>query len=305
MDEATRRLLDPATIARAEALGISARFVVEGYMAGEHRSPYRGFAVEFSQHREYAPGDDVRHLDWKVLGRTDRHYIKQYQQETNFIAHLLVDSSESMAYGSGEVTKFEYARAAAACLAYLVLQQRDAVALGLFRDEVVEYLPRSDNRRQLFEVTSRLAAAVPGGPTRLPEVLHDLAARLRRRGIVVVLSDFLGDDDNAVLGGLQHLRFQGHEVVGLHVVDPFELEFPFAGLVEFEGLEGAPSVKTRPAEVRESYLREFGAFEERLRAGFARSRCHFVRARTDAPLDEVLGTYLASRQDPTGGSRAR
>ena len=295
MDEATKQLLDPKAIARAEALGINARFVVEGYMAGEHRSPYRGFAIEFAQHREYAPGDDVRHLDWKVLGRTDRHYIKQYEQETNFVAHVLVDSSESMAYGSSETTKFDYARAVAACLSYLVFQQRDAVALGLFRHDIVDYLPRSDNRSQLFEITSRLAAAKAEGKTDVPEVLHDLAARVKRKGIIVIISDFL-DDEDAVLHGIEHLRFQGHEVVGIHLVDPFEREFPFDGLINFQGLESVPDVKTRPAEIRRSYLEEFAAFEKKLHRGFTKNGCHLVTAPTDQPLDDLLTTYLGRRQ---------
>ena len=143
MDAETRKLLDPRAIARAEALGMNARFIVEGYMAGEHKSPYRGFAIEFAQHREYAPGDDVRHLDWKVQAKTERYYIKQYEQETNFVAHLLLDGSESMKYGSGEISKLEYGKMMAACLAYLILHQRDAVALGIFDEEVQEYLPQN------------------------------------------------------------------------------------------------------------------------------------------------------------------
>src|SRR5436190_44716 len=154
-------LLDPEAISKAESLGLNARFIVEGYMAGEHQSPYRGFAVEFSQHREYTPGDDTRHLDWKVLARTDRYYIKQYEQETNYVANILVDGSESMKYGSGKLTKLQYGKMMAACLAYLILHQRDAVALGLFDQTLKDYAPRSDNKASIHDLMTRLAAFEP------------------------------------------------------------------------------------------------------------------------------------------------
>jgi len=159
MDKKTLdQLLDPVAISRAESLGLNARYIVEGYMAGEHKSPYRGFAIEFAQHREYTHGDDTRHLDWKVLGRTDRYYIKQYEQETNYVANILLDGSESMKYGSGKVTKLQYGKMMAACLAYLVLHQRDAVALGLFDTIVRDYIPRSDNLETIHKLLTRLAA---------------------------------------------------------------------------------------------------------------------------------------------------
>jgi len=151
-------LLDPVAISRAEALGLNARYIVEGYMAGEHKSPYRGFAVEFAQHREYTHGDDTRHLDWKVLGRTDRYYIKQYEQETNYVANILLDGSESMNYGSGRLTKLQYGKMMAACLAYLILHQGDAVALGLFDTTIGDYTPRSDNKATIHRLMSKLAA---------------------------------------------------------------------------------------------------------------------------------------------------
>src|SRR2546425_224701 len=165
-------LLDPVAISRAESLGLNARYIVEGYMAGEHKSPYRGFAVEFAQHREYTHGDDPRHLDWKVLGRTDRYYIKQYEQETNYVAHLLLDGSESMKYGSARLTKLQYGKVMAACLAYLILNQRDAAGLALFDTEVRDSSPRSDNLATIHHLMEKLAAFEPRGQTRIGEVLH-------------------------------------------------------------------------------------------------------------------------------------
>ena len=295
MDAETRKLLDPRAIARAEALGMNARFIVEGYMAGEHKSPYRGFAIEFAQHREYAPGDDVRHLDWKVQAKTERYYIKQYEQETNFVAHLLLDGSESMKYGSGELSKLEYGKMMAACLAYLVLQQRDAVALGIFDEEVQEYLPRSDNRDSLFKIMDRLAGFDPQRETRIASVLHGMANQIRRKGVVIMISDFF-DDEQKVIEGIQNLRFNGHEVIVMQVLDPDEIEFPFSGMVEFDGLENIARIQTRPSQIRKSYLREFEAFRERLRNACERHQCHFVDVRTDHPLDEVLSNYLAFRR---------
>jgi uncharacterized protein (DUF58 family) len=263
-------------------------------MAGEHKSPYRGFAIEFSQHREYAQGDDVRHLDHKVLARTERHYIKQYEQETNFVANILVDSSESMSYKSGEVSKLDYAKQIAACFAYLIIQQRDAVALGVFDQEISEYIPRSDNRRTLFAIMDKLASIEPKRETNTAAVLHTMANQLRRKGIVIVISDFF-DDEDKVLESIQHLRYGGHEVIVIQVLDPFEKEFPFSGLVEFQGMENLPRIKTRPSEIRKTYLREFEAFQTRLRKGCEKNQCHFQSFDTSQPLHEALTAYLAFR----------
>jgi uncharacterized protein (DUF58 family) len=287
-------LLDPVAIARAETLGLNARYIVEGYMAGEHKSPYRGFAVEFAQHREYTHGDDTRHLDWKVLGRTDRYYIKQYEQETNYVANILLDGSASMKYASGKLSKLQYGKMLAACLAYLVLHQGDAAALGLFDTEMRDYTPRSDSQATIHRLISKLAAFEPRNQTNIATVLHDMARQIRRKGIVILISDFF-DDEQGVLDGIQHLRFGGNEVIVFHILDPYELDFPFVGLVEFEGLEGAPKILTRPSEIRRSYLREMEAFRLRLRDGCERNQCHYVLVNTAHPLEEVLSGYLAFR----------
>ena len=287
-------LLDPEAISRAEALGMHARYVVEGYMAGEHKSPYRGFAIEFAQHREYAPGDDIRHLDWKVLGRTDRYYIKQYEQETNYIANLLLDGSESMQYGSGKYTKLQYGKMIAACLSYLILHQRDAVALGIFDENMRDYAPRSDNKGTIYSIMGRLAAFEGSEKTDIAKTLHDLAVQLRRKGIVIIISDFF-DDEEAILEGIQHLRFGGHEVIVFHTLDPDELDFPFQGLVEFHGYEQIPKLLTRPREIRKTYQRVFGDFLKRIRRGCERNHVHYIQVDTSQPLAQVLSNYLTFR----------
>jgi len=288
-------MLDPAVIERAELLGLNARQIVEGYMAGAHKSPLRGMAIEFSQHREYAPGDDLRHLDYKVLGRTDRYYIKQYEQETNFVAHLVVDGSESMLYGSGKVSKFDYARQMAATLAYLILLQRDAVAVSVFDSMSRQRQPRTDNMGKMHDILMTLAAFDPADQTDIGRMLHDLAAEMKKKGIVILISD-LFDDEERILKGIQHLLFAGHEVLVFHVMDHAEIEFPFTGSVEFVGLEQGARLTTQPAALRKSYCGEVKAFRERVRLACERNRCHYVFADTSQPWGEVLSGYLASRQ---------
>lgn len=294
----TTQLLDPVAISQAEKLGLHARFIVEGYMAGEHKSPYRGFAIEFAQHREYTHGDDLRHLDWKVLARTERYFIKQYEQETNYVAHILLDGSESMKYGHDKITKLDYGKMIAACLSCLILIQRDAVALGIFDQVMRHYVPRSDNRATLFRITTQLASFHPTGQTNIAAVLHDMSLQIRRKGIVIIISD-LFDDEDKVLDSIQHLRFGGNEVIVFHTLDPWELEFPFRGLVEFAGLENIPKLLTRPNEIRNSYLREMEAFKSRIRAGCEKNHCHYVPVNTGQPLHEMLSGYLAFRQRTT------
>jgi uncharacterized protein (DUF58 family) len=291
--------LDPVTLQRTEQLGLQARQIVEGYMAGEHKSPYRGFAIEFAQHREYVPGDDTRHLDWKVLGRSDRYYIKQYEQETNYVAHIVLDGSESMKYGSGKTSKFDYARTMAATLAYLILLQRDAASLAIFDTQVRNFHPRTDNLSSIHNLLSLLANFVPEQKTNIATVLHDMARQIKRKGIVILISDFF-DGEEEVMEGIQHLRFSGSEVIIFHVLDPHELAFPFKGSVEFRGLEGSQRLLTRPAELRKSYLAELNGFIERLRSGCDKNGCNYVQANTATPWHEVLSSYLATRQHRYG-----
>jgi len=291
-------LLDPLAIQRGEALGLHARFIVEGYMAGEHKSPFRGFAVEFTQHREYVPGDDIRHLDWKVLGRTDRYYLKQYEQETNYVAHILLDGSESMKYGSGAITKLHYGKMMAACLSYLILYQRDAVSVGVFDTTMRHALPRTGNLGSIHNIMNMLAAFEPQEQTSIGTILHETAGQIRRKGITILISD-LFDDEDRILEGIQHLRFGGNEVIVFHTLDPFELTFPFQGMVEFEGFERIPRIMTRPKEIRRSYLREMDAFRRRIKEGCERNNVHHILVNTSQPLHEVLSGYLAFRLKTT------
>jgi len=292
---ADNELLDPDAISRGEALGMLARRVVEGYRVGEHRSPFQGFALEFAQHREYTPGDDIRHLDWKVLGRSDRYYIKQYEQDTNYVAHLVIDGSTSMEYGSDKITKFHFAKALTACLAYIILNQRDAVALAMFDAGTKEYMRRTDNLGKIRLLMDRLANYQPGEQTDLKKSLEDVAVRARAKGITIVISDFF-DDEDALDKGLQRLTFSGSEIIVFHVLDPYELTFPMEGTWRFNGLEGEEMIQTSPRDIRKSYLKTFDEFRKRIRGICEKYQAHYVLADTGKNLAEVLSGYLAFRK---------
>jgi uncharacterized protein (DUF58 family) len=315
MATSSENLLDSATINQAEALGLHARLVVEGYMAGEHKSPFHGFSIEFTQHREYVPGDDIRRLDWKVLGKTDRYYLKLYEQETNYVAHILLDGSESMRYGSSakgmgpgarvdndvkpaKVTKVEYGKALAACLSYLILHQRDAVSVATFDQTIRSFIPRTGNLASIHNIMHTLANFDPTQQTNVANVLHNMAGQIKRRGICILISD-LFDDEQAILDGIQHIRFGGSEVIVFHLMDPFELEFPFTGNVEFEGLEQIPKLMTRAREVRKSYMKNMEDFKQRVAYGCEKVGVHYTLVNTAQPLHEVLTAYLAFRLKTT------
>ena len=289
-------LLDAKAVASGEALGLVSRQIMEGYRVGEHRSPFHGFAIEFAQHREYTTGDDVKHLDWKVLGRTDRYYIKQYEQDTNFVCHLLIDGSESMNYGSDNLTKMQYAKILAACLAHIVLHQRDAVALHIFDTEIRDQFARTDNTGKIHDIMRKLAAFDATGETRLGKVMQDLAGSVKARSIVIVISD-LFDDEEAFQKNVERLRFQNNEVIVFHVLDKDEIEFPFTGTVKFIGLEKAGILQTSPAAIRKSYLKNFEEFRTRVRRVCDRTGSHYVLANTGVPIGETLSEYLAFRQN--------
>jgi uncharacterized protein (DUF58 family) len=294
--ENTQRLLDPQMLARLRGLTLRARWIVEGYVSGVHRSPFHGFSIEFAEHREYAPGDDLRYLDWKVFGRTDKYYLKQFEEETNLVCHLLLDTSESMCYRSdaAAMSKLDYARRAAAALAYLVLHQQDSVGLVTFDSEVRALIRASSNPSHLSDILRAMNEATAERKTSVGPILHHLAERLKKRGIVIVLSD-LFDDVDSLMAGLKHLRHRRHEVVLMHVLDPAEIDFPFRDITLFRGLERLPEVLVEPRALRKAYLAEFGRYLRRLKTGCRAAAIDYVPMRTDESLEVVLSSYLASR----------
>jgi len=288
-------LLDPHAVSRGDALGLLARKIVEGYRVGEHRSPFHGFAIEFAQHREYSAGDDTRHLDWKVFGRSERYYIRQYEQDTNFVTHLVVDGSASMNYGSAKITKLHYAKILAACLAHIILLQRDAVALALVGEEIREYLPRTDNLQRIQHIMERLAAFQGTGATRLGTALQQVSNEARRRGIVIIISD-LFDDEEGFAQALERFTFSGNEVIVFHTLDAFELTFPFNGTWEFRNLEGLDRLKIAPEDFRKAYLQNLAAFNTRIRRICEKFQAHYLLVDTSKSLAETLSGYLAFRR---------
>lgn len=288
------RLLDPKTVSRVEALGIKARTTVEGLRVGDHKSPYRGFAVEFAEHREYVPGDDVRRIDWKSYGRSDRYTVKEYEQETNFNGHVLVDVSRSMLYGEGETNKLEYAKTLAAALCHQIIHQRDSAALHLFSAGWKKRLPPRSQLGHLVQIFETLETAVPEEKTAIGPLLHELAGELRRRGLVFLISDCF-DDVEPILDGLRHLRFGGHDVAVLHVMHADELQFPFGGSVQFDGMEDEPSIRARPHLMKSAYQRAVEAFRGKLESGCIAMHCDYALMDTSRPLATALSEYLARR----------
>jgi uncharacterized protein (DUF58 family) len=295
--------LDPELLQRLGDLELVAREVVEGLRVGSHRSPLRGFSTEFAHHRQYSPGDALRTIDWRVFGRTDRYYTKLYEAETNFDCHLLIDASASMNYGSGKVSKLEYAKFLAASLAYLVLKQRDSVGLSVFDSEVRAYLPPRSAMGIILEIDKLLRDIKPTPRTSLAKQLHDIALMMKRRSVVIVISDLFSDVDD-ILAGLDHLRFDGHNVVVLHTLDPYELEFPFDGTWRFEGLEGEEPLTTQPERIRDDYLASFGEYMESLRAGCVAANIDYTVVDTSRPLDAVLSEFFHERQSSLSGGTA-
>ncbi len=290
-----QKYLDPLTLASLEGLDLQARMVVEGYVAGMHPSPYHGFSVEFAEHREYVPGDDIRHVDWKVWSKTDKLYLKQYEQETNLLSYLLLDTSESMAYASGEnVSKLRYAQWIVASLAYLILQQQDSVGLVIYDDAVRRYLKPAGQPSQLKEILHLLDVTPAREKSDLGLVFNDLAERFKKRGLVAIFSD-LFDDPARIITGLKHFRHRRHEVIVFHVLDPAELDFPFRDTTLFKGLEGMSDLLTDPHALKRAYQAELGSFLEELEKGCRMVDIDYVPLRTDQSLDVALSSYLASR----------
>ncbi len=301
----TTRYLDPETLQKLGDLELIAREVVEGLRVGSHRSPLRGFSTEFAHHRQYAPGDAIRDIDWRVFGRTERYYTKLYEAETNFDCHLLVDASASMNYASGKVSKLEYAKFLAASLAYIVLKQRDSVGLSVFDTEVRAYLPPRSTMGILVQIDRLLRETRSVPRTTIDRQLHDIALMMNRRSFVIVISDFLADVDG-ILSGLDHIRFDGHNVLVLQTLDPYEIEFPFTGTWRFDGLEGEDPLTTQPERIREEYLSRFRAHQKALRAGCVASHIDYALVDTSRPLDLFLSELFHEREGTMhGGSSGR
>ena len=298
------RLLDPDALAKIGRLELIARGVVEGFVAGRHKSPYKGFSVEFAEHRQYAPGDDLRDLDWRVYGKSDRYYIKQYIEETNLRAMVLLDASASMKYVGKEaaahdgrrLSKFEYGRFLAASLAYLMIHQQDAVGLVTFDEGIRRYIPPRSRASHLRVLLSELTETAAGGETSLADIFHDVAERAHRRSLIVIISD-LFDEIEPLLEALHHFRYRKHEVVLLHVMAEEELTFPFEQWSDFRDLEvSSRRVQLDPRTVRATYLDHVRDFLRQLEVGCGQMSIDYIPLSTKQSFDMALAHYLAQRQ---------
>jgi len=291
-----RRFLDPAVVARLGALDVRARLVVEGFIAGMHRSPFHGFSVEFAEHRPYMPGDPLKNIDWKVWARSDRYLVKQYTEETNLRCHLMLDLSGSMGFRSerASMSKIEYAKSLAAALAYLMLHQQDAVGAMLFGESPVAYLPARAVRSHLDVLLKTLAAHEPEGGTRLAPALHELAERIKRRGLVILCSDLM-DKPEEVLSGLQHFRHRHHEVVVFHILDPDEVDFPYTDTATFVDMEQGHRLTTEPWEIARRYREKLAAWIDFYRRNCRERLIDYVPLDTRTPFDRALLAYLEKR----------
>jgi uncharacterized protein (DUF58 family) len=289
------RFLDPAVIARLGTMELKARTVVEGFLSGLHRSPYKGFSVEFAEYRQYLPGDDLSTIDWKVYARSDRHYVKKYEEETNLECHLLLDVSASMAYrGTAPMSKLEYGSVLAASLAFLMNRQRDATGLIAFDERIAFRMPAGARPGHLHALLLALERLEPGTRSDVGRPLHQLAEALVKRSLVVLISDLL-DDPEPVIKGLRHLKFRGTDVVVFQVLDPDELTFPFRGASRFRDLESAEEVTADPESVRTAYLRELASLTLRYNRELRGSGIDYVQLDTSQPLDFALLAYLSAR----------
>jgi uncharacterized protein (DUF58 family) len=290
----TSRHLDPAVLAEISRLDLRARQVVMGFVAGHHKSPRKGYSVEFAEHREYVPGDDIRHIDWKLWGREDRFYIKQYEEETNLRCHLLLDISESMRFGTGPLNKFDYAATAAASIGFLALKQRDAVGARLFDDEMRGVVPLSSNWQSLHNFLALAEPVKPKRKTDFSVPLRDFAEVGGRRSMVVLFSDLFAPLET-IEKGLQLLRHKRHEVILFHVLDETELTFPFEDNTKFLGLEEMPDLIAEPRSLRDGYLEVVREFLEQVKRMCAQMRIDYMTISTADRLDKTLSSFLAAR----------
>jgi len=290
------KYLDPILLGRLANMDLIARCAVEGFFSGLHPSPFHGFSVEYSDHRDYQPGDELKFLDWKIFGRSDKLYIKQFQQETNVTVYILLDSSKSMSFASsGSVNKIDYGSFLAAALSYLMLGQGDSTALVLFSDKIIKQIPPSSRRTHLNTILTSLQANKATGQTNLPDVLHTVAEMTKRRGLIILISDLL-DDDAGIYKGLTHLKHLNHDVIVFHTMDHQELNLDYEGLIQFEDMESKTTIRTFPRSLKESYRQRVTEFIKDIKKTTGNAGIDYCLLDTSEPLDKALTAYLAKRK---------
>ncbi|RLC50490.1 MAG: DUF58 domain-containing protein [Candidatus Cloacimonadota bacterium] len=286
--------LSPEFILNLEKFNLRARLIVEGFIIGLHKSPYHGFSVEFSDHRQYNPGDPIRNIDWKVYGKTNRYYIKRYEEETNLKAYIVIDHSNSMGFTSGKISKLEYAKAFASALAYLMISQQDAVGLLSYTNKITNYIPPRATKSYLHIIFNELYRIQPQETTRTAEILHSLAERIKKRGLIILISDLI-DNPDEIIKGLQHFRHQKHEVILFHIQDKQELEFNFKNETQFIDDETGEKITVNPWQIRKDYQKEYEANTLYLKSKCHESYIEYNPITTETPFEQNLLQYLIKR----------
>ncbi|MDW7679908.1 MAG: DUF58 domain-containing protein [bacterium] len=290
-----RKYLNPEIISRLKNMQLRARLIVEGFISGLHRSPYHGFSVEFSDYRPYMPGDEIRHIDWKAYGKTNRFYIKRFEEETNLKAYLLLDTSASMGYASHKISKLEYASYLAAALSFLMIGQRDAVGLVRFDQKIRQYLAPRSMPSYLSEILKSLENIRPSEKSESAKTFHEMAERIHRRGLIIVLSDLL-DEPDEVLSGLKHFRHKHHEVIVFHILDPMEIHFDFKKNAQFQDLETNEKLATQPWHIRAEYRKLMNAFIDNYKRECRANRIDYMLLESSMNYDRALLEYLIKRK---------
>ncbi len=291
-----RKYLNPETVSRLKGMEMRSRMVVEGFIAGLHKSPYHGFSVEFAEHRQYMPGDNIRDIDWKVYAKTDRYYIKQYEEETNLKSYLLLDCSKSMAYQSGGMmSKLDYAGLLSGALSYMMLRQRDAVGLVTFDEKIRKYIPPRSKSGHLHLLLKEIGEQKPSDSTDISSTLHEMAERIKRRGLVILMSDLL-DDPEKIISGLRHFRYNQHEVILFHILDPRERDFAFGGEAVFKDMETGEEMTTSPFQIKREYAKSAKEFSDKISTACRQSDIDYHPIDTSADFDKALYAFLAKRE---------
>jgi uncharacterized protein (DUF58 family) len=290
-----RNFLDPAFVSKLNSLELKARLVVEGFMVGLHKSPYHGFSVEFSEHRAYMQGDNLKDIDWKVFGKTEKFFIKQYEEETNLRSYIFLDTSNSMSFRSGNnISKLEYALTLSAALSYLMIHQQDAVGLTLYAEKINKFIPPKSSRAYLQEILKNLAFATPSEKTNTAAALNEAAEKINRRGLVVIISDFF-DDINSVLKALKHFRYKKNEVIVFQTLDPIEKTFAFGKDAIFKDLESDEEMTTQPYQIQKAYKEAMFEFTSRIKTECLNANIDYNLIETSSPYDKALLNYIQKR----------
>lgn len=296
MTDNYRDYLKPETVSKLKGMELRARMVVEGFIAGLHKSPYHGFSVEFAEHRQYMPGDSIRDIDWKLYGKSDKFFIKQYEEETNLKGYLLLDCSRSMAYHAGaEISKLDYAGMLSGALSYMMLRQRDSVGLVTFDQRIRRYIPPRSRAGHLHVMLKEIADQRPSEQTDIAQTLHEMAERIKRRGLVIIMSDLL-DEADKIISGLKHFRYNQHEVIVFHILDPRERDFAFSGDALFRDMETGEEITTSPYQIKRDFQKQVKAFAETIAVACRQSNIDYHPIDTSMPFDKALYAFLGKRE---------